>query len=132
MKSYTTEENLSIFILVNGLVSAAACFEKDGTVHEYLRNDASRKFYYSIREWVNDYYHTNVSVTKVLDSVYIGEDLVPIWMVLVDAKESDELLHNYKTIIIPNNISIINTLFAGLGVTLLIASILVPITMWFI
>jgi hypothetical protein len=81
---------------------------------------------------VNDYYHTNVSITKVLDSVYIGEDLVPIWMVLVDAKESDELLHNYKTIIIPNNISIINTLFAGLGVTLLIASILVPITMWLI
>jgi hypothetical protein len=132
MKSYTTEGEVSLFILDNGIVSAAAHFESDGTVDEYLRNDAPHKLYHSIRDWVNDYYNSNVSITKIIDSLHIGEDLVPIWMVLLDAKESYDTNLDSNNTIIPNDKKFTYVALALFGVIVLVASVILPIIVAFV
>lgn len=132
MKSYTTEAQVSLFILDNGIVSAGAYFESDGTVDEYLRNDAPHKLYPSIRDWVNDYYNSNVSITKIIDSLHIGEDLVPIWMVLLDAKENYDNNLDYTNMIIPNDKKFTYVALALFSVIVVVASVLLPIIMVFV
>lgn len=132
MKSYTTEGEVSLFILDNGIVSAAAHFESDGTVDEYLRNDAPHKLYHSIRDWVNDYYNSNVSITKIIDSLHIGEDLVPIWMVLLDAKESYDTNLDSNNTVIPNDKKFTYVALALFGVIVLVASVILPIIVAFV
>ena len=132
MKSYTTEGQVSLFILDNGIVSAGAYFESDGTVDEYLRNDAPHKLYPSIRDWVNDYYNSNVSITKIIDSLHIGEDLVPIWMVLLDAKENYDTNLDYTNMIIPNDKKFTYVALALFSVIVVVASVLLPIIMVFV
>ena len=88
IKSYTTDNKIALFICVNGLVSVGSYYESSGEVQEYFRNnDNSDKKFLSIHSWYNDYYGEPVSVDKVLDNVFIGEDLIPLWKVLEDFKE---------------------------------------------
>ena len=134
IKSYTTENRVALFILVNGVVCAAAHFDEDGSVHEYLRNDTPHKEYSSIRLWLNDFFDNTVSITKILDSVHIGEDLVPIWMTLIDAKEDDELIvddaaDSSSKMEYTNNT---NAIIAAIGLGIILASIIVPILITFI
>jgi hypothetical protein len=139
MQSYTTEKKVALFILVNGLVCAAGHYYRDGSVHEYLRNDTPHKVFPSISHWLNDYFDNTVSVTKILDSVHIGEDLVPIWMALIDAKEGDDMLRDESADsnkdIEYNNINPnTNTkdVLIAIAIGIIIASIFVPIVMAFI
>ena len=91
IKSYTREDKVALFICVGGLISVGAYYESDGTLNEYFRaNDASEKQFISIQGWYNDFYGEPVSVDKVLNNVFIGEDLVPLWKVLEDSHEADE------------------------------------------
>jgi hypothetical protein len=88
IKSYTTDNKISLFICVNGLVSVGSYYESSGEVLEFIRNnDNSDKKFLSINSWYNDYYGEAVSIDKVLDNVFIGEDLIPLWKVLEDFKE---------------------------------------------
>lgn len=134
IKSYTTEKRVALFILVNGLVSAAAHFDKDGSIHEYLRNDTPHKVFRSIHDWLNDFFDNSVSVNKILDSVHIGEDLVPIWMALIDAKEGDEMFGEMSPVgrTIHYDTNILNSILAVFGVSIVIASVVVPIILAFI
>lgn len=89
IQSYT-KDKVALFICVAGIVSAAAYYESDGTVQEYFRNnDASEKKFESIQEWHNEFYGEVVTIDKHLNNVFIGEDLVPLWKVLVDEMEAD-------------------------------------------
>jgi len=129
MQSYTTEKKVALFILVNGLVCAAGHYYRDGSVHEYLRNDTPHKVFPSIHDWLSDYFDNTVSITKILDSVHIGEDLVPIWMALIDAKDSDDMLSedaadSVSRMHYTNNP---NAIIAAIGIGIILASIIVPI-----
>ena len=89
IQSYT-EDKVSLFICVNGIVSAGGYYESDGTLQEYIRsNDSSEKKFTSIQEWYNDFCGEAATIDKVLNEVFIGEDLVPLWKVLVDEMEED-------------------------------------------
>jgi len=129
IQSYSTEKKVALFILVNGLVSAAGHFYKDGSIHEYLRNDTPHKVFPSIRDWLNDYFDNTVSVTKILDSVHIGEDLVPIWMALIDAKDSDDMLSEdtAEPVSRMHYTDNTNAIIAAIGIGIILASIIVPI-----
>lgn len=90
IKSYT-KEKLSLFICVSGLVAAGAYYDSEGTVQEYFRNnDNSDKQFISIQGWYNDFYGEPVSIDRVLNNVFIGEDLVPLWKVLEDSNDIHE------------------------------------------
>jgi len=90
IKSYTSEK-LSLFICVSGLVTAGAYYDSEGIVQEYFRNnDNSDKQFISIQGWYNDYYGEPVCIDKVLNNVFIGEDLVPLWKVLEHSSEVSE------------------------------------------
>lgn len=136
IKSYTSENRVALFILVNGIVCAAAHFDEDGSVHEYLRNDTPHKEYSSIRLWLNDFFDNTVSITKILDSVHIGEDLVPIWMTLIDAKEDDELLSEDDARMSRDMDESINinsgSIIAAIGLGIILASIIIPLMIAFI
>jgi hypothetical protein len=90
IKSYTSEEKVALFICVNGVISVGGYYMDDGEIQEYFRgDDASEKIFDSIKDWYDDFYGEPVSIDKLLNNVFIGEDLVPLWKVLVDEKESD-------------------------------------------
>jgi hypothetical protein len=87
IQSYTTEEDVMLFICENGLVAKSAKIDKSGTLTELdTEND-----FVSIIDWVSAYKGEAAAVDYALDNVYIGEDLVPLWKVLVDVKEDDEI-----------------------------------------
>jgi hypothetical protein len=91
IKSYTHDEKIALFICINGLVNVGAYYADNGVISEYFRNnDTSEKEFMSIEEWCNDYYGEVAGIDKVLNNVFIGEDLVPLWKILVDEKESEE------------------------------------------
>lgn len=91
IKSYTSDENMALFICVNGLISAGAYYTSDGIINEYFRNnEPSEKKFTSVKDWYNDYYGEVVTIDKLLNNVFIGEDLVPLWRVLLDEKESND------------------------------------------
>ena len=90
IQSYTNETKVTLFICVSGLVSAGGYYDADGTVYEYFRsNDTSEKKFTSIQEWYNDFCGEATRIDKVLNELFIGEDLVPLWKVLVDEMEED-------------------------------------------
>jgi hypothetical protein len=91
IKSYTYDEKVSLFICVNGLVTVGAYYADNCVVSEFFRNnDTSEKEFTSLQEWYNDYYGEVAGIDKLLNNIFIGEDLVPLWKVLVDEKESEE------------------------------------------
>ena len=91
ISSYTTENLVALFICVEGLVTCAGYYHKNGEVEEYIRNnEPSDKKFNSISEWYNDYYGEPTTINKMLNNVFIGEDLVPLWKVLVDASNQDK------------------------------------------
>lgn len=113
ISSYTTENLVALFICVEGLVTCAGYYHKNGEVEEYIRNnEPSDKKFNSISEWYNDYYGEPVTINKMLNNVFIGEDLVPLWKVLVDAsnqdKEEEEAVRN-DVISDPKHISLISS-----------------------
>jgi hypothetical protein len=91
ISSYTTENLVALFICVEGLVTCAGYYHKNGELEEYIRNnEPSDKKFNSISEWYNDYYGEPTTINKMLNNVFIGEDLVPLWKVLVDASNQDK------------------------------------------
>ena len=92
IQSYTTEEDVMLFICENGLVAKTAKFDESGIVTELeTEND-----FVSIIDWVSAYKGEAAAVDYALDNVYIGEDLVPLWKVLVDVKEDDNIEDEYN------------------------------------
>ena len=92
IQSYTTEKLVGLTIRLNDTNCSIAQYSEDGLVKEYFRNDISYnevKEFSSIWSWVNDYYGETVTAHCLLNSVYIGENNVPIWKILVDANEED-------------------------------------------
>jgi len=113
ISSYTTENLVALFICVEGLVTCAGYYHKNGELEEYIRNnEPSDKKFNSISEWYNDYYGEPTTINKMLNNVFIGEDLVPLWKVLVDASNQDkaeeEAVRN-DVISDPKHISLINS-----------------------
>jgi len=86
IKSYTTEEDVMLFIRENGLVAKSAKLDKSGTLTELETENE----FVSIIDWVSAYKGEAAAIDYVLDNVYIGEDLVPLWKVLEDVKEDDD------------------------------------------
>ena len=87
IQSYTTEEDVMLFICENGLVAKSAKFDKSGALTELETENE----FVSIIDWVSAYKGEAAAINYVLDNVYIGEDLVPLWKVLEDVKEDDEI-----------------------------------------
>ena len=87
IKSYTTEEDVILFIRENGIVTKCAKLDMYGDLHEAESGDD----FENIIEWVTAYKGEVASIDFILDNVYIGEDLVPLWKVLADAKEEDDI-----------------------------------------
>lgn len=85
--SYTTEQDVMLFIRENGIVAKSAKFDTTGKLTEV----ETEKEFVSIIDWVSAYKGEAASIDFALDNVFIGEDLVPLWKVLVDVKEEDEL-----------------------------------------
>lgn len=83
IQSYTTEEDVMLFIRENGIVAKSGKFDKSGTLTEVETENE----FVSIIDWVSAYKGEAASIDYVLDNVYIGEDLVPLWKVLEDVKE---------------------------------------------
>ena len=87
IQSYTTEEDVMLFICENGLVAKSGKFDKSGALTELETENE----FVSIIDWVSAYKGEAAAINYVLDNVYIGEDLVPLWKVLEDVKEDDEI-----------------------------------------
>jgi hypothetical protein len=99
INSYTTESPVSLFICVDGLVTCGGYYHVNGEVEEYIRNnEPSEKKFTSIGEWYDNYYGESVTINKMLNNVFIGEDLVPLWKVLVDASNEDKAEEEFKNI----------------------------------
>lgn len=114
ISSYTTENLVALFICVEGLVTCGGYYHKNGEIEEYIRNnEPSEKKFNSISEWYNDYYGEPVTINKMLNNVFIGEDLVPLWKVLVDASNQDkaeeEINKEDNVISDPKHISLISS-----------------------
>lgn len=86
IQSYTTEQDVMLFIRENGIVAKCAKIDNTGVLFE-LETETN---YVSIVDWVSAYKGEAASIDYVLDSVFIGEDLVPLWKVLVDVKEEED------------------------------------------
>ena len=89
IRSYTNEKKVTLFICVNGLVSASGYYHPETGIEEFYRINPTQNKFSSIREWYNDFYGEAASINKLLNNVFIGEDLVPLWKVLVVASEED-------------------------------------------
>jgi hypothetical protein len=99
INSYTTESPVSLFICVDGLVTCGGYYNANGEVEEYIRNnEPSERKFISISEWYDNYYGESVTINKILNNVFIGEDLVPLWKVLVDASNEDKAEEEFNNI----------------------------------
>lgn len=87
IKSYTTEDKVILFICEKGIVGKCASLDENGL----LTDLETEKEFDSIVDWVSDYKGEEASTSFVFDNVFIGEDLVPLWKILVDLKEDDDL-----------------------------------------
>ena len=89
IRSYTNEKKVTLFICVNGLISASGYYDPVSGIEEFYRINPTQNKFSSIREWYNDFYGEAASINNLLNNVFIGEDLVPLWKVLVVASEED-------------------------------------------
>jgi hypothetical protein len=87
IKSYTNHSEIILFHCFNGSVCSSANYNSNGTVSEFMRDEAVTKNYGSIAEWMNDYLSKEAPFDYILDHVFIGEDLVPLWKILAVVKE---------------------------------------------
>jgi hypothetical protein len=92
IQSYTTEDDVMLFICENGLVAKSAKFDKSGALTEV----ETETEFVSIIDWVSAYKGEAAAIDYVLDNVYIGEDLVPLWKVLEDVKDEDDIETEYN------------------------------------
>ena len=90
IKSFTNEADVTLFHCFNGVVCSAANYNDDGTVSEFLRDEAVTKKYTSINNWMNDYINKVAPHDYILDHVFIGENLVPLWKILIVSKEEED------------------------------------------
>jgi len=93
IKSYTSEYTVILSIQIDGNICSISDYNKDGSVTEFIRNDIAYddcKEFKSIVEWVSDYYGKILTAQSILNNVYIGEGNIPLWKVLVIAKEEDD------------------------------------------
>jgi hypothetical protein len=101
IKSYTSEYIVVIIIKINDEICSVAEYNENGTVYEYVRNDEfyeeTYKEYKTIVEWVNNYYGETVKPQTILNNVYIGEGNVPLWKILLIAKEEDDETNSMLT-----------------------------------
>jgi len=102
IKSYTTDNVVILSICTNGIISSTVSYNRDNSAHETFRNEECSNDFPSLIEWVNNYYNEKVSIDKLLNNVFIGEDLVPLWKVLVDAMEDDTADNNHINIVVRN------------------------------
>ena len=105
IKSYTSEEEVSLFICKRGLICAHAVYYSDGSVRELSRNDLvhvapiedwqngydNSVYFSAIQDWYNHYNGESTSVFNTVNNVFIGEDLVPLWKVLEVYKDEQEV-----------------------------------------
>lgn len=90
IQSYTSEQKVALFICINGLVSSGAYYEANGGLVEYFRyEELSDKQFLTIKDWYAHFNNGQTTVDKVLNNVFIGEDLVPLWKVLEDSLGMD-------------------------------------------
>jgi hypothetical protein len=96
IESYTSEKDILLFIKQNDVVVKIAKLDKSGSIYELIENSSDEivKEYVSIIDWVSSYKGEATSIDYILDNVYIGENLVPLWKVIVDAKNEDYLEEN--------------------------------------
>lgn len=132
IQSYTTEEDVMLFICENGLVAKSAKLDKSGALTE-LETETE---FVSIIDWVSAYKGEAAAIDYVLDNVYIGEDLVPLWKVLEDVKDEDDIEDECNTkeeednIVESNNITldmyqkymilVVMCLYLLIGITILL------------
>ena len=93
IKSYNTRNTIVLTIRINDMLCSSVEY-KDGFIYEHFRNDIHLdkiNEFSSITNWVNDYYGEIVTPHCILNSVYIGNYNVPIWKILVDEKEMDDI-----------------------------------------
>lgn len=99
IESYTSEKDILLFIKQNDVVIKIAKLDKSGSIYELIENSSDEivKEYVSIIDWVSAYKGEAASIDYILDNVYIGENLVPLWKVIVDAKNEHYLEENENT-----------------------------------
>lgn len=96
IESYNTEKDILLFIKQDDIVVKIAKLDKSGSIYELIENspDEIVKEYVSIIDWVSAYKREAAAIDYILDNVYIGENLVPLWRVIVDAKNENHLEEN--------------------------------------
>lgn len=99
IESYTSEKDILLFIKQNDVVVKIAKLDKSGSIYELVENSTDEiiKEYVTIIDWVSAYKGEAAPIDYILDNVYIGENLVPLWKVIVDAKNEDYLEENENT-----------------------------------
>ena len=91
IKSYSSGSSITLSLKINSAVLSLSNLSENGMVTEYLRNDeVVNNTFNTIFAWVKNYYESQKDIAYVLDSVYIGDDEVPLWNVLDDMKDADE------------------------------------------
>ena len=99
IKSYCIGNNVDLYIQENGQVVSAGILSIHNKVHEFTRiTNEENKTHDSIWKWVNDYYGNVVTGSQLANRVYIGNNFVPLWCILLDAYEEDnDITVNLKT-----------------------------------
>ena len=99
IESYTNEKDIILFIKQNDVVVKIAKLDKSGSIYELVENSSDDiiKQYVSISDWVSAYKGEAAPIDFILDNVYIGGNLVPLWKVIVDARNEDYLEENENT-----------------------------------
>ena len=90
IKSYCIGKNVDLYIHEHGQVVSAGFLTIDNKVHELTRNtNKVNTIHDSIWKWANNYYGEVVTGNKLVNNVYIGDNFVPLWRILMDAYEED-------------------------------------------
>lgn len=86
IKSYTTDNDVVLFICEHGIVVKSGTYDNTGK----LTDNETNKEFDTIVDWLIDYKGHNLAFEYLFDNLFIGEDLVPFWKILVDLKEEDD------------------------------------------
>jgi hypothetical protein len=88
-------------------ITSIVTYTEDNKIHETLRNNETcDNTFNSIYQWVNKVNGVDTNIQSVFDTVTIGKNNVPLWKILIDAKEDSDVESEYND----ENILKINTL----------------------
>ena len=90
IQSYCYGNKIELFLEENKEVISAAYLNEDSTVNQHmLYSNNEHKEYDSIYGWVNAVKGKILTGKELIEIVYIGDNYVPLWRVMLDAIDYD-------------------------------------------